>query len=125
MKTFAALIASFALCQTADAQPLRPGDRAYGQTELTEMLVDHAVEFFDGSISRYRADGAYSYKYTESDRPYLGRYSVQADGVVCVQFLSGAARCDTFVSDGLRMVLVIADGTRFPVRMRRPLVDGY
>ncbi|KPP90594.1 MAG: hypothetical protein HLUCCA08_14690 [Rhodobacteraceae bacterium HLUCCA08] len=115
------LAASAAPAQTA----LRDTDRAYGASELTAMLAGHAVEYHDGSVSRYRADGAYSYKYTDTDRPHLGVYRVLDAGRVCVAFVQGGERCDTFVDDGTRMVLVIEDGTRFPVRARRPLVDGY
>ena len=46
------------------------------------MLAGHAVEYHDGSVSRYRADGAYSYKYTDTDRPHLGVYRVLDAGRV-------------------------------------------
>ena len=111
---------------SADAQAgLRDTDRPYGRAELAALQSGHAVEFHDGGVSRYRGDGAYSYKYTETDRPYLGTYAVGEAGEVCVTFLTGVLRCDTFVADDQRMVLIIGDGTRFPVRDRRPLVDGY
>lgn len=103
----------------------RDTDRSFARAELAALLSGHAVEFFDGGVSRYRGDGAYSYKYTENDRPYLGTYVVGDSGEVCVTFLNGARRCDVFVDDGTRLVLIVADGTRFPVRDRRPLVDGY
>ena len=103
---------------------VRATDRVYAVDELLELLSDHAVEFFDGSVSRYRGDGAYSYKYTEADRPWLGIWTVPEPGRICVDFDNGSARCDMFIDDGARMVLVIADGTRFPVRARRELVDG-
>ena len=118
----------FMLCLAGPAmaqQGVRASDERYGQTELTGLLSDHAVEFFDGSVSRYRGDGIYSYKYTEADRPWLGAWQVTAQGQVCVTFDNGSNRCDTFVSDGSRMVMIIADGTRFPVRTRRELIDGY
>ena len=115
------LLAGPALAQ----QGLRDGEAPFEASELTDLLSDHAVEFFDGSVSRYRGDGAYSYKYTDTDRPWLGAWRVTGEGAVCVTFQDGASRCDTFVSDGTRLVLVIADGTRFPIRERRALVDGY
>ncbi|MDJ0823917.1 MAG: hypothetical protein QNJ16_00295 [Rhodobacter sp.] len=111
---------------TASAQQgLRATDQVYDRQELSGMLSDHAVEFFDGSVSRYRADGVYSYKYTETDRPWLGTWSVPEAGQVCIAFENGSDRCDIFVSDGARMVMIIDNGTRFPVRERRALVDGY
>jgi hypothetical protein len=123
------LILSAALAAAASAvgaqSGLRDTDRPYGRAELVALLSEHAVEFHDGGVSRYRGDGAYSFKYTDTDRPYLGTYAVGEGGEVCVTFLSGSRRCDTFVADDQRMVLIIGDGTRFPVRDRRPLVDGY
>jgi hypothetical protein len=120
------LAATLMLATAVQAQQgLRETDRAYGQAELSAMLADFAVEFHDGSVSRYRGDGMYSFKYTDSDRPYIGTYEVRDAGQVCIAFASGDTRCDTFVADGTRMVLVIADGNRFPVRERRALVDGY
>lgn len=120
MLTLALLLAA----TSASAQGMRDTDRLYEVAELNEMLAGHAVEFFDGSVSRYRADGAYSYKYTETDRPWLGTWTVPEAGRVCLTFENGSDRCDTFVDDGTRMVLVIENGTRFPVRERRELVDG-
>ena len=119
------LLALVLMVGMATAQEgLRATDRLYAVEELSGLLSDHAVEYFDGSVSRYRGDGVYSYKYTENDRPWLGTWSVPEPGRICVDFENGSARCDTLVDDGARMVLVIADGTRFPVRARRVLVDG-
>lgn len=125
-KVLIAAAAMIAAGSTVGAQSgTRDTDRPYARAELAVLLSDHAVEFHDGGVSRYRGDGAYSYKYTEADRPYLGTYAVGDSGEVCVTFLNGARRCDLFVDDGNRMVLIVADGMRFPVRDRRPLVDGY
>ena len=119
------LLALVLMAGSAFAQEgVRATDRLYAVEELSGLLSDHAVEFFDGSVSRYRGDGVYSYKYTEADRPWLGTWRVPEPGRICVDFDNGSVRCDTLVDDGARMVLVIADGTRFPVRERRVLVDG-
>ena len=37
-------------------------------------------------------------------------------GVVCSAFDNGFSRCDMYVDDGARLVLITEDGTRFPVR---------
>ncbi len=124
MRTFLILLILTTMPAAAQ-QGLRPSDRLPDAGELTELLSGHAVEFFDGSVSRYRDDGAYSYKYTDSDPPWLGRWVVPEAGQVCVTFGNGSRRCDSYVDDGRRLVMVIADGTRFPVRDRRALVDGY
>jgi len=121
---FIGLVVMMMAGAAAAQEGVRATDRLYAPDELSGMLSGHAVEFFDGSVSRYRGDGVYSYKYTENDRPWLGTWSVPEAGRVCVAFDNGSARCDSLVDDGARMVLVIADGTRFPVRARRVLVDG-
>jgi len=119
------LLALVLMAGSAMAQDgVRATDRLYAVEELSGLLSDHAVEFYDGSVSRYRGDGVYSYKYTEGDRPWLGTWRVPEAGRICVDFDNGSQRCDSFVDDGARMVLVIGDGTRFPVRERRALVDG-
>ncbi len=110
--------------QAVGQQGVRTSDTIYGPAELSELLSGHAVEFFDGAVSRYRADGAYSYKYTENDRPWLGTWTVSENSKGCVAFENGSSRCDPIVPDGTRLVMVIADGTRVPVREHRALVDG-
>ena len=125
-RMLSAVMVASALAGQAGAQVgVKETDRVYGKAELAGLLSGHAVEYFDGSISRYRDDGAYSYKYREDDRPHLGTYEVVSDGRVCVDFLNGSSRCDSFVFDGQRMVLIIAGGTRFPVRRHRELVNDY
>ena len=121
-----AIVFAISWAGVAAAQPaLRDGDRPFGPEELAALVYGHAIEFHDGGVSRYRVDGVYSWKYSETDRPYLGRYEIGQGGEVCVTFGNDVRGCDTFAADGARMVVVIADGTRFPVRDRRSLVDGY
>ncbi|MEL6752728.1 MAG: hypothetical protein AAFO57_01780 [Pseudomonadota bacterium] len=86
--------------------------------ELTDTLTGQVVEFFDGSKSRYSTDGSYAYTYADDDPPWTGQYTFNDDSTVCVAFDNGTARCDTFVFAGDRLTLIIADGTRFPVRGR-------
>lgn len=117
----AALLAAALAASPASAQGLRPGDRIMEPAELDALLGGQAVEFFDGSVARYAPDGAYSYTYQPGDPPFLGRYGAAPDSQVCVTFDNGFDRCDTYVMAGDRLVLIIADGTRFPVRRISPL----
>ena len=95
---------------------IRASDTVLSQSEMSELLSGQQVEFFDGSKSKYGADGAYAYTYTDDGPAWTGTYTVADDSLVCVDFDNGSRRCDRFVRDGERVVLVIEDGTRFPVR---------
>ncbi|MEL6516508.1 MAG: hypothetical protein AAFQ39_02250 [Pseudomonadota bacterium] len=109
----------FALLATAaSAQGLRPDDRMMTSLELTDTLSGMVVEFFDGSKSRYQADGRYAYTYEDDGPAWTGAYTTHDDSTVCVAFDNGSSRCDTFVFAGERLTLIIEDGTRFPVRER-------
>ena len=103
---------SFALAQ----EGVRASDTILNQSEMQDLLTGQIVEFFDGSKSRYDADGRYAYTYTDDGPEWTGSYRLSDDSLVCVDFDNGSARCDRFVKDGTRLVLIIEDGTRFPVR---------
>ncbi|MDU8943992.1 hypothetical protein [Ovoidimarina sediminis] len=72
-------------------------------------------------MARYGPGEGYSYTYADGLEPFMGTYVAGPGGDVCVMFESGRGRCDTYVEAGGRMVLIIADGTRFPVRSRTPM----
>ena len=95
---------------------LKSSDIVLNQSEMSELLSGTQLEFFDGSKSKYAADGSYAYTYTDDGPPWTGLYRVLDGSVVCVDFDNGSARCDRLVRSGDRMVLIIEDGTRFPVR---------
>lgn len=95
---------------------VRPGDTVLSKAEMSELLSGRLVEFYDGSKSRYGADGRYAYTYTDDGPAWTGAYTVDDGSLVCVAFDNGTSRCDRFVRDGDRVILIIRDGTRFPVR---------
>ena len=97
---------------------LRASDQRLDAAEMGELLNGQLIEFFDGSKSRYAADGHYAYTYTDDGPEWTGRFQVFDDSLVCVDFDNGSRRCDRIVRSGERLVLVIEDGTRFPVRNR-------
>jgi hypothetical protein len=74
------------------------------------------MEFFDGSTAAYAGDGAYRYVYAPDDPPFVGVWAAGEGGEVCVTFDTGRSRCDTYVENGGRLVLIIANGDRYPVR---------
>ena len=97
------------------AEP-RAGDDLFDADGLADHLSGQVIEFFDGSKSRYEANRRYGYTYTDDGPIWAGEWRTDADSRVCVDFDNGSSRCDHIVLDGDRTVLIIADGTRFPVR---------
>ncbi len=114
-KTLTALFGLIAAPVFADAG-IRGSDTILDGAGLAELLSGQVIEFFDGSKSTYQANGRYGYTYTDDGPVWAGDYALGADGEVCVAFDNGSSRCDTFVMDGTRAILVTTDGVRFPVR---------
>ncbi len=105
------------------AQGVRASDTLLSETDTMDRLSGQVVEFFDGSKARYARDGRYAYTYTDDQDPFTGTFTASDGGVVCVTFENGFARCDTYVLSGERLVLIIEDGTRFPVERVTPLPE--
>ena len=95
---------------------LRSSDTVLTAGELETLLSGKIIEFYDGSKSRYEAGGRYVYTYTDDGPEWIGAYSLADDSTVCVDFDNGSSRCDRLVMAGANPVLIIDDGTRFPVR---------
>lgn len=108
------LVAFPALAQ----EGIRDSDTLLDATEMAGLLSGQVIEFYDGSKSSYAADGTYGYTYTDDGPVWSGRYLLFNQSKVCVDFDNGSRRCDIFVRDGERVVLVTEDGLRFPVRNR-------
>mgnify|MGYP001798216536 CR=1 FL=1 len=111
------------MATSATAQGVRDSDTRLSADETRAKLAEQVVEFFDGSKARYGGDGAYAYTYTDDGPAFRGTYVANDGGEVCVGFDNGFDRCDTYVLSGDRLVLIIADGTRFPARSVTPLAD--
>lgn len=110
----ALLIASPAAAQEF---PLPQGDARFERAALIERLSGQILTFYDNGKSRYYEDGRYSYTYFGDPRESAGGYwTVTDEGVVCVEFITGHARCDLYVQNGARLVLIDAKGDRYPVR---------
>ena len=100
----------------------RAGDILFDTPEaLADRLSGQMLEFFDGSKSRYGADGRYGYTYIDGGQVWGGTWRTEQDSQVCVEFDNGSSRCDRLVGAQGRLVLIIADGTRFPIRNREAL----
>lgn len=114
MKHAFALLALLASPAFADGH--RADDAILDQSGMSDLLTGKVVTFFDGSKSTYASDGSYGYTYTDDGPVWRGEYTLSDGSRVCVVFENGESRCDMFVMDGARAVLITRDGTRFPVR---------
>ncbi|MGR3760819.1 hypothetical protein ACUXV3_11910 [Roseobacteraceae bacterium NS-SX3] len=117
MRYLVPLILCLAGPATAADWALRTGDEPFSRSELA-ALSGQSFTFFDDGESRFGADGAYSYTYSAANGggTAWGSYRIAGDGSVCVDFVSGFARCDLYVRNGGRVILITEKGERFPVR---------
>ena len=111
------IVLFFVLPLAANAQnwKLRDSDTRLNSGQLAEALVDQRIIFFDNGESRFSADGAYSYTYDQGGTAY-GRYTIGEDSTVCIAYDNGFSRCDMYVRNGSKLVLLTEDGLRFPIR---------
>jgi hypothetical protein len=116
---FRCLLAAVLICAAfpSHAQDwfIREGDHPLYGPALQAAIVNQPVVFFDDGRSRYSAGGSYSYTYLGGQSAY-GAFRIADDGQVCITFRNGFDRCDRFVENAGRLVMLTADGQRFPVR---------
>jgi len=100
-----------------DRFAIQSGDQRFDRESIVSRLTGKTLTFYDNGKSRYYEDGRYSYTYFGDERESAGGYwTVRDDGVVCVSFITGHARCDMFVQNGPRLILLDEKGDRYPVR---------
>lgn len=81
-------------------------------------LLARSLTFYDDGVSRYSPGGSYSYTYSalNGGGTAFGTYQIEADNSLCVLFRNGFDRCDLFVRNAGRLVLITQQGERYPVR---------
>lgn len=111
------LFCALAPAASAEGWALRTGDMPFAREEL-DGLPGRSFQFFDGGESLYGRDGVYSYTYSPENGggTAWGTYRINGDGSICVDFANGASRCDLYVRNGSRVILITEKGDRFPVR---------
>ena len=114
----AALLVALATPAASQEFALRDGDTVPTSIALSEMIIDRDLEYFDGGVSRYAADGSYVWTYAANNGGgvWEGTYLLSENGTLCVVFEAGNERCDMFVTSDGRLVLLTIEGQRFPVR---------
>ncbi|WP_299048218.1 hypothetical protein [uncultured Tateyamaria sp.] len=95
---------------------VRRGDAPLDRGAVTALIEGRTLTFFDDGQSRFSVGGAYSYTYANGGGTAFGRYEVGADGTVCIAFRNGFGRCDRYVENGGRVVMLTEKGERFPIR---------
>ncbi len=107
------------LAAPVSAQDYNPRDTDTVPTaqELSEIILVHDLEYFDGGVSRYNTDGTYTWTYNPDNGGgvWYGHHEI-TDNVACITFVTGVERCDMFVQAGDRLTVLTADGQRFPIR---------
>ena len=109
------LICLLLMASAASAQGLRDGDEVLSDADMRSAVVGATHTFFDGGQSFFSVTDSYSYTYPDGGVAY-GRYELRDGGVVCTFFQHGFERCDTYVRNGDRLILINEEGVRFPVR---------
>ena len=94
--------------------PTKSGDVPLSSDEL-DALAGQTLTFYDDGQARFSAGGAYSYTYASGDAAF-GTYSIAEDGSVCIAYRNGFDRCDLYVRNGERLILIDQKGDRYPVR---------
>ena len=95
---------------------VRDSDRILSRDEVEKLTAGQTIVFFDDGRSKYSVGGSYSYTYASGDAAY-GEYEIGLDGTVCISYRNGFSRCDRYVENGDRIVLLTEKGLRFPVRI--------
>ncbi|MCT4611196.1 MAG: hypothetical protein N4A70_18570 [Pelagimonas sp.] len=96
---------------------LREDDQRIPPAELAERLSGRDLIYYDNGRSRYYADGRYSYTFDGDVMESAGGYwTIKEDGTICAEFISHRARCDLFVENNGRLVLIDEQGGRYPVK---------
>ncbi len=104
---------------TAQDWATRDGDAYLTPDQMQAQVIGQDLTFYDNGVSRYVADGSYSYTY-DGGATAIGTYTLNENGVVCTVFVNGFDRCDMIVRNGDRLVVITEKGDRYPVRDSRP-----
>jgi hypothetical protein len=115
MRYLALLLSFVATVVVAQDWAMRDGDRVLAQAEVADLTIGQTLVFYDDGRSMFSAGGAYSYTYASGDSAF-GAYEIAADGTVCIAFRNGFSRCDRYVENGSRIVMLTQKGERFPIR---------
>ena len=115
---FALLLTCMPVPLLAAEWALRDSDRVLSREEVETLTAGQTIVFYDDGRSAYSVGGSYSYTYASGEAAY-GSYEIAKDGTVCISYRNGFSRCDRYVENGERIILLTEKGLRFPVRPRQ------
>ncbi|PSL17819.1 hypothetical protein [Shimia abyssi] len=115
MKAWVLTAAILATPVAAQEWTTREGDTVFDAEALSARLSGQTLVFYDDGRSVYEADGKYNYTYGGGGT-WFGHWETKGDSVVCVTFVTGVERCDRIVENAGKLIVLTADGQRFPVR---------
>ncbi len=101
----------------ADEWNLRDSDQVLDTVAMAHIADGSSLTFFDDGVSLFSAGGAYSYTYANNGGTAFGRFRVMDEGVICIDYRNGFGRCDKYVRNAGRLVLLTEDGERYPVKI--------
>ncbi len=118
MKIWIGVLAVSLAVQSAWAQDwnLRRDDVVLDQAALALIADGGSLTYYDDGVSLFSAGGSYSYTYANGGGTAFGRFRVEDQGQICIDYRNGFSRCDTYVRNGARLVLLTEKGERFPVK---------
>lgn len=114
---YAVSLVMIAMPVTAFDWRIGAGDVPFDAQELA-ALPGQSFVFFDDGEALFGAAGAYAYTYSAANGggTSWGSYHVAADGSVCVDYGNDRLRCDLYVRNGTRVIVITETGQRYPVR---------
>ncbi|MCE8007310.1 hypothetical protein [Aestuariivita sp.] len=102
---------------TAQDWNLRDSDAVLGAAEMAMIADGGSLTYYDDGVSLFSAGGAYSYTYADGGGTAFGQFRIEEGGQICIDYRNGFARCDMYVRNNGRLVLLTADGERYPVKV--------
>lgn len=119
-------ISTLVLCglvtSAAQAQDwaIRDGDTRLTRAQAHDLTAGRTLVFYDDGQSKFSVGGSYSYTYANGGGTAFGQFTVLDDGQICIAYNNGFSRCDLYVRNKGRLVLLTEKGERFPVRPAPP-----
>lgn len=98
---------------------MRAGDVLFTQPELTARVSGQTLTFYDNGRSIFAADGSYQWVYAGGGI-WQGSWVAGLDSTICITYVTNVTRCDLYVKNKGRLVLISEEGDRFPVQSTNP-----
>ena len=117
----AALLSCTGALAHAQDWNIRDSDQVLDAPSLAQIADGGSLTYFDDGVSLFSAGGAYSYTYANNGGTAFGRFRIETDGVICIDYRNGFSRCDKYVRSAGRLVLLTEDGERFPVKIEQDI----